>query len=58
MQPAVKEVAGKVVPATKDVTEGVIRPGGEAISEKAVPPDGGVRQQALPARRRAGSALA
>ena len=37
VQPAVKEVAGKVEPATKDITQGVIRPGGELISDRAVP---------------------
>jgi hypothetical protein len=35
--PGVKEVAGKVEPATKDITQGVIRPGGDLISERAVP---------------------
>jgi hypothetical protein len=37
VQPAVEEVAGQIEPATKDITEGIIRPGGEALSKNAVP---------------------
>lgn len=34
---AVEQVSSAVEPATKDITSGVIRPGGEALSKNAVP---------------------
>lgn len=37
MQPAVDELAAKAEPTAKDVTHGVIRPGGAAFAEHAVP---------------------
>lgn len=37
VQPAVDELAAKAEPTAKDVTHGVIRPGGAAFAEHAVP---------------------
>lgn len=37
LKPAVDEAASQVEPMTKDVTSGVIRPGGEQLSKNAVP---------------------
>ena len=37
LKPAVNQAASQVEPMTKDVTSGVIRPGGEQLSKNAVP---------------------
>jgi hypothetical protein len=37
MEPAVKDAASRVEPATKNVTEGYIRPAGDYVAKNAVP---------------------
>ncbi len=37
VEPAVKDAASQVEPATKEVTDGAIRPAGDYISKNAVP---------------------
>ena len=37
MEPAVKDAAARVEPATKEATDGAIRPAGDYVSKNAVP---------------------